>query len=49
VFRIADALELHRPDRGKKEYTGVNKTIQRTERVSDSVGLEKEGEGRVET
>jgi len=27
MFRIADALELHRSDRGKKEYLSVGKTI----------------------
>ena len=26
-FRVADALELHRPNRGKKENPSVSKTI----------------------
>ena len=43
TFRVADALELHRPDGGNKEYPSISKTIQRLERVSDSVRLRRKG------
>ena len=35
AFRIADALELHGPDKGKNEYLGVDKIIWRSEKVLD--------------
>ena len=49
VFRVADALELHGPDEGNKEYLSVDKTTQRLERVLDNIGLKKERKGRVGT
>ena len=43
MFRVADTLELHRPDRGWKENPTVINTIQRLERVSDSARLRRKG------
>jgi len=45
AFRVADALELHGPDGGKKGNLTISKTIQRLEKVSDSVGLKKDSDG----
>jgi len=42
AFRVADTLELHRPDRGKKDNL-------RLERVLDSVRFKKKWNGRVRT
>ena len=43
AFRVADALELHGPNRGNKEYLSVNKVG----KGLNNVGFKKEGEGRV--
>jgi len=34
MCRFADALELHRPEKGKNEYLSVNKIIQRSDKSS---------------